>query len=1474
MPDIQDGQTVTVQGSGTNSYVLKNTGGVYSCTCAAWRNQSVGIERRTCKHLRKYRGDAAEESRLGGALPTKPAKVKANKDGTDAGGSASEPALLLAEAWDHALDLAGWWMSEKLDGVRAYWDGQQFLSRQGNLYHAPDWFIAGLPNVPLDGELWLDRKAFQRTVSIVRRQDKGEQWRAIRYLVFDAPAASGTFEDRLAFLKDGEHAWRNEFAKVHEQLQCRNVDHLRAELQRVESLGGEGLMLREPGSMYVAGRSATLLKVKTFHDAEAVVVGHEAGKGRHAGRLGALTVQLANGKQFSVGTGFTDRQRTTPPPVGSLITFRYQELSDAGIPRFPSYVGLRTDVEANSASSPPPESSPTELPPPAATPAVQVVSSTTSEATLPGSRLFENREGKSSKFWEINVDGQRLTTRWGRIGSQGQSKTRQFASPELAWAERDASIAAKLASGYREVAAAAPSDLLLDLQSMLEERLGLVDDPGVAPESASDQDKPPSPAIPSDSVPAEYQIHLSVDTSPEYTNQEMVDGLDSELVADGYHRIGDFIVQELPVRMRIYWQAPNMIAVVSELMHMVWVELSLCNEDETLETWTNVPMHDGLSPPWSQVVVQPRASLQVLQDLMRRGSSGKPPAVIDPNSIVQFFEENYAKIMAWRAQQAAAGSSQSAGGVDQGIADLVWAYAREYSRTPYRYGFAPDALVSGRAILRLEPEMQAEVLRACYVLREAIIDETRYDLTEELRQHLLKSQLPFSDAGIEFLADQLVNQSRSGKGVDPQVLGALEHWAKSHSLSADACTKLRIARENTVPSSMVRDAEKQKARIDVLIGDDAVRIPLSPTEVWALAATEDLESLPAPARAAWIRLFRHGVTVPSGKPTAAWNRTARECVDAISIELLREFLLKWFPLVDRPWPKRRLPEHLPANDPLAIAESNQDILKGLVWCCTVYPDSRLTREIGSLAVSAYRKIPQLGARAVRVGNACVYGLGVIGDADAVAQLAMLKLKVKSGTAQRFIDGELEKAATRLGLAREDLEEMSVPTFGMEEVGLRRESLGGFTAELRVDDSGEARLQWFKADGSPQKSVPASIQKQFEEDWKELKATAKDLGKMLSAQRDRLDGLALRRTGWPYAVWRDRYLDHPLVGTLARRLIWRFRQGSVESSGIFHRGKLVDYHDGELPLTGDDTRVELWHPIGLPLPEVLAWREWLERHEIRQPFKQAHREVYLLTDAEKRTGTYSNRFAAHVLRQSQCRALASTRGWQAPLLGYWDGGDASQVTRQLPAWNLTAEFWILGIPPGAENEELAPSAGMPFIGSDQVRFRRCDESEPIPLDEVPALVFSEIMRDVDLLVGVASVGNDPNWADGGPNHQFLDYWRSYSFGDLSATAKTRRDVLERLLPRLRIASRCKLGERFLEVRGDLRSYKIHLGSGNILMSPNDQYLCIVPKPTNDAGGQVFLPFDGDRMFSIILSKAFLLADDAKIKDPSITHQIRT
>jgi hypothetical protein len=465
---------------------------------------------------------------------------------------------------------------------------------------------------------------------------------------------------------------------------------------------------------------------------------------------------------------------------------------------------------------------------------------------------------------------------------------------------------------------------------------------------------------------------------------------------------------------------------------------------------------------------------------------------------------------------------------------------------------------------------------------------------------------------------------------------------------------------------------------------------------------------------------------------------------------------------------------------------------------------------------------------------------------------------------------------------------------MDDVGHRREVLGDYVVDLVIEGR-DAALRWSKAaDGKPLKSVPATLKKEHTGAVKELQATVKDIGKMLTAQRERIDGLFLSRKRWPLEAWRTRYLDHPLVGAIARRLIWHFETDGQAEDGISLDGRLVDAGDRPLEPFGEGTTVALWHPIGRPIDEVTAWRDWLDRHQVRQPFKQAHREVYVLTDAERNTRVYSNRFAAHILRQHQFHALCASRGWRNRLRMMVDDS-YPPTSRELPEWGLRAEFWVEGVG-GNYGQDTTESGAYLYLSTDQVRFyeigaaqrtahaggggyspawNRAD-AEPVPLDRIPALVLSEILRDVDLFVGVASVGNDPAWADGGPGGRHVDYWNRYSFGDLSANGQTRKVVLERLLPRLKIAPRCAFTDKFLVVRGDLRTYKIHLGSGNILMEPNDQYLCIVPKQglNESAGaGKVFLPFEGDNTLSIILSKALVLADDAKIVDSTIVTQIK-
>jgi DNA ligase-1 len=451
--DLENGQTYEMQGSGKNPYIIKNVGGVYSCSCPAWRNQSLPSNARTCKHIRKLRGDAAEELRLKTAGPLKPLKPEGEED-------VKELPILLANVWSDDDDPTGWWMSEKLDGVRAYWDGKQFLSRRNNIYYAPDWFVTGLPKHPLDGELWFGRKEFDRASEIVRSQGTPDRWRDLKYLVFDAPDAPGPFEDRMKFLKDGFGGWKNSYTTVHDHTACKGMEHLFAELDRVVGLGGEGLMLRKPQSHYERTRSSTLLKVKKFLDMEVVVTDYEAGKGRHKGRVGALWVRLSNGKECKVGTGLKDQDRENPPAKGSIITVKYQETTVDGLLRFPVYVGKRPDGFPSAA--PPtrkkpepvavvPAPAPVAKPAPAPVPARAPVPAPAPAAPPPTTkRYFECLEDGASKFWEIWMDGTAVVTQWGKIGTPGRETRKPFPDAAKARKEYDKLLADKTTKGYIE----------------------------------------------------------------------------------------------------------------------------------------------------------------------------------------------------------------------------------------------------------------------------------------------------------------------------------------------------------------------------------------------------------------------------------------------------------------------------------------------------------------------------------------------------------------------------------------------------------------------------------------------------------------------------------------------------------------------------------------------------------------------------------------------------------------------------------------------------------------------------------------------------------------------------------------------------------------------------------------------------------------------------------------------------------------
>jgi hypothetical protein len=555
-----------------------------------------------------------------------------------------------------------------------------------------------------------------------------------------------------------------------------------------------------------------------------------------------------------------------------------------------------------------------------------------------------------------------------------------------------------------------------------------------------------------------------------------------------------------------------------------------------------------------------------------------------------------------------------------------------------------------------------------------------------------------------------------------------------------------------------------------------------------------------------------------------------------------------------------------------LCDSSKQFIKGIVWTVSQFSDKETLNILSKLLVKSYTKMPGVGPTAAAIGNACIYVMGNMRGKDGLGALSRIKLKLKQNNVKKSIDKYLVEGAKKYNVSVEELKEMSVPDFQLQN-GFKSVAFDDYNLTIFIADS-KVNQQWIKPDGNSMKSVPSTVKNstKLTNQLKEIRKEVKEIQKVYSAQKQRIDNQFILNRTWDLPAFKKYYLDHGLVNPIATKLIWTFKS-DTQSADVLLIDKTWQNAQGDIITWIDDNcTVKLWHPVFATEKEIVDWRDRIINLELKQPTKQAFRELYILTDAEINTQTYSNRMAAHLLKQHQFNALAGLRGWKYSLMGaYDDGRHDESCSKHLPEYNITAEYWIDEL---NDHDSFNDAGIWLYVATDQVKFKNAD-GEVMNLIDVPKIVFSEIMRDVDLFVGVASVGNDPEWQDNNGDRQtHRDYWTSYSFGDLTEIAKTRKSILERLLPRLtKIKDKAKIEGKFLIVEGHVRTYKIHIGSGNILMEPNDQYLCIVPsRSPNKATDRLFIPFEGDKGLSIVLSKAFLLAEDNKITDTTILSQI--
>ncbi|MEM8604601.1 MAG: DUF4132 domain-containing protein, partial [Cyanobacteria bacterium P01_H01_bin.121] len=411
---------------------------------------------------------------------------------------------------------------------------------------------------------------------------------------------------------------------------------------------------------------------------------------------------------------------------------------------------------------------------------------------------------------------------------------------------------------------------------------------------------------------------------------------------------------------------------------------------------------------------------------------------------------------------------------------------------------------------------------------------------------LLKCKLPFNQAQLLTLLTFVNNPDHRWPLVFGmvQLTKTLEQYLQDQPCTPEIQAQIVEIIQLLLQPAYLAEYRHYATRLEKLVQSETeIRLPILVGEAWADVAIQYLEALPREQQHAWSQLLELCESTSTGKPDRNWLKVAQPLLKQVGVEAFQQAVLQWFTLIDKPRTQLIEPWLEGQPDPnLRLNDRNADILRGLVWLCTEQANAALAQALARVAVSAYRKVPVFGARCIRLGNACVWALGQLEGDLGVAPLAWLKVKVKLGTAQKGIEKALTATAKRINLPRAELEELSVPTYGLETVGLRQETLGEFTAELEITGSHSTVLRWFKADGTPQKSVPKAVKDHYAAELKELKQAAKGIQTMLPVQRDRIESLYLQEKTWPFSIWQERYLNHPLVGAIARRLIWQFTEG--------------------------------------------------------------------------------------------------------------------------------------------------------------------------------------------------------------------------------------------------------------------------------------------------------------------------------------------
>ena len=609
-------------------------------------------------------------------------------------------------------------------------------------------------------------------------------------------------------------------------------------------------------------------------------------------------------------------------------------------------------------------------------------------------------------------------------------------------------------------------------------------------------------------------------------------------------------------------------------------------------------------------------------------------------------------------------------------------------------------------------------------------------------------------------------------------------------------TDIRFAKSDQPTHAFVKRLEELKP-IRLKTNLDQIDLKKDPKFRVIREELDKLPNLPA-----WTKLLTQCLRYPlDAKPSKTWQKLATEYVEQLGKEDFQNGQVM-------------ILEKLIVGDEWFQDSEKLCALRGMTWLCQLHPGNGQLYLLQKVSNRAYKKVPG-GPLNAKLGNIALETLAAIGNLEAFGIINNVEAKAKYPVYKRAIASRKKKFTKLLKLfSPEELADRSVPSHDLID-GKKTIKIGDVKALLLLDGF-KVNITWEMPSGKIQKTVPAHIKTDFAAEIKAVKAEGKSIVETLSSQAKKLEKSWLQLRTWPVENWKEFIMDHGLLRVMTERLIWIMKTEEQSISFMLQEGQPIDNQGNTIGFL-ENTTIRLWHPSLDSVEETLAWRNRIFDKQIKQPFKQAFREVYILTPAEENTFDHSNRFAGHHLRGNTLYSLGKNREWT--------------MTYEEPP--------VLKIPGGELVAMLNIRGGVLYSNCDtlDLQFKKIDPTkktygyyniEKIALKEVPPVILSEVMRDVDLFVAVAGLGIDP-YFDQTQTGDMMNYWRDASFGKKSQTAmaEVRKDLLKRLLPMTKIAKKCSIDGNYLKVKGSLRDYKINLGSGNILMEPNDQYLCIVP-----------------------------------------------